>query len=704
MVSYMDKLPVELVSEILEYLTPHELLSVQLVSKKFLLYSRENNLWRLHCYEGATTRRTGNSWTGSVQGVSSGNSSAPLSALGPSSLRSLIQGETNSEDATGAGASDRRDDKNKETDHINVGRRAEAADWDPSLPKEEVDWYSEYVARHASISLNWFESSYTRTKSGTRIRRDVKGMGLVRDWSSGGEDKVIGPLEDGSICIWDMNQSRAHGCEARRKKGKITGTSAPGILLTDTSRRSDFRSSSNSNSPEFIGAGECVSVDSLSRRAYVAVGSILNEVDPETLQVVSQDKYPWSIFALSQESDYSTPLTVGTTLGVHIYDSRVATSDRGDESSTLCNGTSSLPPPPKLAGLPPETGAPPFRPWSHWVSNDETDYAPLFQPNPLSVLHPPAPNVNTILLAGRFPSILTYDRRFFPRLLGTVYSGARLSGLASVTGPQLSSPTITGWPESQKVVACGEYNGRGSLELYNLQSDPTDSAPSTLPNATYRNRQSASSSKLLSLSSHQTRIVYSDSEGNLKWVERDGRTDVRRWNINTGPTHDIHNHSPRSSRYGSQHETRRRPNRHFEAYRAAIEANENNNDNGSHHRRPSTSTSLWSSFDPSSSSSIGGDVARKILTTGSELPNDELLIWTGDRIGRVRFVPECVSAYDEKKGYLDGSLSGDGIVDEESSVEREHREREREYSRVMRRALERQADEVRWMGRLGMRD
>lgn len=580
-----------------------------------------------------------------------------------------------------------------------MGRRAEAADWDPSIPKEEVDWYSEYVARHAPISVNWFEPSYTQATSGTRIRRDVKGMGFVRDWGSTGEDKVIGPLEDGSVCIWDMNKSCAYSCDSRRRKGKIVGTSAPGILQTDMSRRTDFPNSSKSNNVDFIGVGECVSVDSFSRRAYIAVGSILNEVDPETLQVVSQEKYPWSIFALSQEADYSTPLTVGTTLSLHVYDPRLpATKSEGD-GSVRCEKMSSVP---ESGRITPENGVLPFRLRSQRPSNNESDYAPLFQPGPLSILHPPAPNTNTILLAGRFPSILTYDRRFFPRLLDTVYSGARLSGLASVPEPQLSSPTITGWPDSQGVVACGEYNGRGSLELYNMNPGTTETAASTLSNTTYRNRQSASSSKLLSVSSHQTRIVYSDAEGNLKWVERDGRTDVRQWNINTGPTHDIYGQSPRSSRRNSQHETRRRPNHHFEAYRAAIEADEYNGNDGSHNR--SRSPSLWSTFDPSCSSSMGGDVARKILTTGSELPNDEILIWTGDRIGRVRFVPESVSLDDEKMGYLDGSLAVDGMVDEVSSEERERREREREYSRVMRRALERQADEVRWMGRLGMRD
>lgn len=49
----------------------------------------------------------------------------------------------------------------------------------------------------------------------------------------------------------------------------------------------------------------------------------------------------------------------------------------------------------------------------------------------------------------------------------------------------------------------------------------------------YKNRQAASTSKLLAVATQGTRIVFSDAEGGLKWVERNGIGLVRRWNMNT---------------------------------------------------------------------------------------------------------------------------------------------------------------------------
>jgi hypothetical protein len=170
----------------------------------------------------------------------------------------------------------------------------------------------------------------------------------------------------------------------------------------------------------------------------------------------------------------------------------------------------------------------------------------------------------------------------------------------------------------------------------------------------YKNRQSAASSKLLSVASHGNRLVYSDSEGNIKWVERNGRAEVRRWNLNTSLPSD-----------------------------------------------PTQPRGLWPS---SETQNQNNEVARKVLPTGGNLSGDELLIWTGERIGRIRFsVPE--------DRYLDEVEEDDWFmhaeVDEQTrdAMRKKHRdewEKERKYEEAMRQALERQADEVRWMGTDGM--
>lgn len=597
------------------------------------------------------------------------NPTASLRSLGQSSLRDLIQPPISQ---SSEGVHDKAGDLSLS------GRARAAAEWDSSTEGEHVDWYSEYIARHGPISLSWVQQPmFQHGDSRRRNPHEVKGMGLLKDWSSTRENKIIAPLEDGSVCIWDLNHSHCAGSQS--DKGKILGLSEPGILMANHSSRGHSPSKTAS---EFINLGEGVSVDSFRRRAYLAIGNVLNEVDLETLTVVSQQRYPWSIFTLSQETDYSVPMTLATTLSLQIYDSRLSATEEEEAISLRCE-KNSAPLVPELDIFPysdsPQLqlqpdGQPPHRIRSPGPTEQE-NYAPLFQPGPLAILHPPAPHVNTILLAGRFPSILCYDRRFFPRLQNTVHSGGSLCSLASAPEPRFPVFSDSAYPEEHSVVACGEYNGRGSLEMYNLRSssrniDSGASDRSSQLTPDYKNRQSAASSKLLSVASHGNRLVYSDSEGNIKWVERNGRTEVRRWNVNTSQPQFPFSRSIQPS---------------------ILEKAEDG-------ARP---RGLWGN----SSDNASSEVARKILPTGGNLTGDELLVWTGERIGRIRFsIP------------LDEEMDVDGAEDEwfmhaevdESTREqmrykqRDEWEKERRYEETMRLALERQADEVRWMGTDGM--
>lgn len=601
------------------------------------------------------------------------NATASLSSLGDGSESLFYLIQPHGTTLNGAEAS--------QEDHAGYSRQKRsraAASWDPTFEDEEVDWYSEYIARNGPIAFNWMQQPFTKgSEGGRKHSREIKGLGLLQDWSSTRQNRVVAPLDDGSICIWDLNHSHYIGAETT--KGKVLGISSPGLLTADYSRRKDDALSKLAL--EFINLGECVSVDSIRRRAYMAVGNALNEVDLDTLRVVSQQRYPWSIFALSQESDYSVPLTLATTLGLHIYDCRLSVPEEDEAISLRCEKmTVTHTADSQLYSRPDSSflylhpnGQPPRRIRSPGPSDKGVDYAPLFQPGPLSVLHPPAPHVNTILLAGRFPSILTYDRRFFPRLQSSVHSGGRLCALASVPAPQFPVFSNPMWSDTHNVVACGEYNGRGSLELYSLtsSSSASDGGPTDMSSklyTVYRNRQSAARSKLLSVASHGTRIVYSDADGNTKWVERDGRVDVRRWNINSDRP------QTRQSRSGT----------------------ENPEAVSEEHEDTDGATGLWSSL--TTESQANNEVARKILPTGGNLTGDELLLWTGDRIGRLRFSVPGEPAEED-----DDDISIDEEVDEIAREEmRRRRRHEREYEGMMRKALEGQANEVRWMGGLGM--
>lgn len=620
----------------------------------------------MHCYDQSWAARQAARAAARPPESLISDTTASLTTLGQESLRDIIQ--------PSAPPPNRDSDDTREFSWTERARAA--AEWDSSAEGEHVDWYSEYIARHGPISLSWVEQPSVRKGEGKRGQfYEVKGIGLLKDWSSARQNKIIAPLEDGSVCIWDLNHS--HSADSQASKGKILGVSEPGILLTNLSGRRDH--SPSKTSLEFINLGEGVSVDSLRQRAYLAVGNVLNEVDLETLKVISQQRYPWSIFALSQETDYSVPLTLATTLSLQIYDSRLSAVEEEEAISSRCeqvaNPSSFAHSDSPLFQLQ-SNGQPPTRIRSPGPSDEGANYAPLFQPGPLSILHPPAPHVNTILLAGRFPSILCYDRRYFPRLQTTIHSGGRLCGLASVPAPRFPVFSDSTYPESHSVVACGDYNGRGSLELYNLKPAPKeDHSPSNITstfNPEYKNRQSAASSRLLSVGSHGNRIVFSDAEGNIKWTERNGRSEVRRWNINT---------SQPQIPFGRRSQP------------PTPQTEEDQQPRG-----------LWPSQSPGSN-----EVARKILPTGGNLTGDELLIWTGERIGRLKFsIPaDYEMGVDKKEVDNDDDVFMHAEVDEATREEMRHRrrddwEREQRYGDYMRRALERQADEVRWMGNRGL--
>jgi hypothetical protein len=200
------------------------------------------------------------------------------------------------------------------------------------------------------------------------------------------------------------------------------------------------------------------------------------------------------------------------------------------------------------------------------------------------------------------------------------------------------------------LIACGEYNSKGSLEMYGLSPDPhfstisSDSSAGSLQNSVMKNRQTSASSKLLSVANHGTRIVVSDGGGNLKWLERDGFTEARRWNIAHGSVE-----APRG---------------------------------------------IFGTLGDSYMDSGSGDIVIKMANTHNGrdgLGNEDLVLWTGERIGLL--------SYSSKPGFTAESFEQAG----NKTPEQIHTEREaRTYAETMGRALEANANEVRWMAGWGL--
>ena len=623
-------------------------MKLQSISQQFLRLSRDNSLWKELCFSHSVTERRRRRHETPVDAHTDPRLAELVRAA--DTISASFLGSVHDLAAPSADVQAARNEGKR--------RKALLANWDPSYPKEKVNWYEDFIQRHARHDISWFRevrhgSGQQQADVDEEVRVEATGAGILFD-SDGMADKLVAPMEDGSLTIWDVS-SHGHG-----RQGRIVARTAIGLLPKKNSDL-DFntRLAQSKTIMTETGAVESVSIDSRQKKGYFAVQNVLNEVDLRTLQVVSRTPYPFPITALS-EARHPTPLTVGTNWTIHLHDTRKPPTPVSTSTMTT-----------ELIGGNPLHAISLSRLQTGAVGS----HVSLSQPGALSILHMPSTREwdgnGDIWVAGRFTSFLNFDRRYFPRLRGTVHSGARLSCLTSVPHPYIPHSLRTNYPytspsllrevketSGHTIIAAGEYKGKGSLELYGLSSEPgrginsSDTRTTRNSQACYQNRQTASSSKLLSVAPHGTRLVFADGDGNLKWVERDGSTPVRQLNINTD------GEEPQPSAFSTT---------------SAHEAG-------------------W------------GDIVQKILPTVSAsqlasqseeppLGQDNLILWTGDgRLGKLSF--------GGSETFHDAVEDLDGMVEDEERIR--ERERQREYGVEMRKALEQQARELRWMRGYGL--
>ncbi|KAK2061936.1 F-box domain-containing protein [Colletotrichum caudatum] len=618
----LDDLPDEILLRILSFLEPYDFPGLQLVCRKLQKISLDNNHWRSRTFEESPFVESIRRRRRLTRIIRDDVIDEPL-------LSAAVQLRQEHDDTEYS--SHLHDEETAE--HRALQRHRDMVNWDPSFPTEPVCWYNEYIQRYAPTVTSWLQQP--KIRDGNEVDTlDVRGMALYSPNRESNELLAVSPLDDGSVCLWDVKG-------ATSRKGAIVATSPAGILYLDGPRTMGRSRKIDA------GVSECISVDSFADKAFVAVQGHLLEVDLNRMAVVGEQSFEWSITALSSAAP-GLPLTVGTSLGIHLYDYRArvrSPSETIDQVDVLAVRRGS--------GL--------YAQRSRNAFDDPLPpYAPLSQPTPLSILHLPKPCdeysfSDDIYVAGRFSNILHYDRRKFPSIMGSIHSGARLASLASLPYPfstldsetrrrsdlsaeqVMASKTREG---GRTLIAGGEYNTKGSLELYGLCQRPGESSAGLMQNSTMKNRQTSSQSKILSVANQGTRIVFSDGSGLLKWFERDGFTEVRRHKIG---------HSEISER-----------------------------------------SSLFASMPGSD------DLARKILSTQTRngldnVNDDDMLFWTGEKLGLVSFSGKPGFASDDFDEPVPKS-------DDEAKVE----EAEKEYGERMRLALERQADDVHFVRGLGL--
>ncbi|CAG9989963.1 unnamed protein product [Clonostachys byssicola] len=599
--------------QILGYLDPCDISPLLLVSKGVQKLCLDDELWKQHSfhqspwYQALITRR--------------------YSRPEPIIFRAANANADEDEPDQSPPVAD--EDDEAKAQHQRSHRIQDMANWDPAFPEERVSWYDEYMQRSGPASINWMQTPKV-TQGGIEAIIESHGLALYNPYN--GDDGLgtmlaVSPLEDGSVCLWDVKGSRG-------KQGSIVAKSKADILFQDA--MNDFPKKRSKMIDSSI--SDRITIDNTGHRAFVAVQSQLIEIDLNRLDVVSRESFEWSIMTLSAVHA-GVPLTVGTSLGIHLHDFRSRARAHHDvvervDRDPLADTNA-------FKGIFDQTPLPP--------------YASLSQATPTSILHLPrqgAPDLasDDIYVSGRFSNILHYDRRKFPVICGTIYSGALINGLTALPYPfskadyerrqqgelSLEQMEYSKTRGGQTLIAGGAYSLKGSLELYGLSPDSMDRM--TMQGA-WKNRYTAASSTILSVANHGTKIVFSDGSGLLKWFERDGTTECRRLRIG--------------------------------------------------HSKAGVEGSMFESMPGTD------DVARKILSTqsrsgeGDRPNNDNILFWTGERLGMASFAASPL--------FLEKDFDMD---DPEKSAEEEARQ---EYASQMRKALQHSADEVRFMGNLGLR-
>ena len=329
---------------------------------------------------------------------------------------------------------------------------------------QEINWKAEYIARNAEISMHWLKRP--RGKSSTPCL-EVHGASTFNKGRS-----LITAFNGGRIGIWDIS----HYIEQQDVRRSILKTTSESSVFQDPG------SIRNLPISHFVSSyTESISVDDSLGNAYVASSNAVAGIDINTLAVIGRIKFQSPVTALSAISA-NVPMTVATDDGLHIHDPR-----------------------------------------NHSAQSVATAPTSHDTPSILSILHR---GPHAIHVAGRFPSIVTYDRRYLSKVHSTIWSGAHaLTSLSEL-------PASRYYPHGGAILAAGQYKSqheKGSLEIY----DPDPLKPFRngifTSHQSNRNRSRYYGRKLLYAIPHGCRIVCSDSDGHLTWVERDGRPRLRQW-------------------------------------------------------------------------------------------------------------------------------------------------------------------------------
>ena len=233
----MDRLPEEVILHILSFLDIPDIVHLQSVSHRYLTLGRDNALWKTECFNHsraeALRRRqqllsAQDSRLAELRNAFSALPGGDLTAWDVSQLQGSTQPRAASDPAAEA----------------RTQRHRALTNWEPGYPDEQLDYYDEYIHRHAAINVGWLTMPIA-DGSDKEFKQQATGMGTLVDAQIDRPSHVVAPLDDGSICIWDISARSTFGYGgggrliAQSKRGLLSGQEAEAtadshIIMTET--------------------------------------------------------------------------------------------------------------------------------------------------------------------------------------------------------------------------------------------------------------------------------------------------------------------------------------------------------------------------------------------------------------------------------------------------------------------------------------
>lgn len=233
-------------------LEPYHLAKLQQVSSHLQSLCLDNDLWKSLCFEDSP-------WY--LHLINRRVASRPLAFVDdPQETDSPGEGELEHDRSSSPA-----EDEALKSMRQRSRRLQDIANWDPSFPQEQVLWYDEYIQRAGPACVNWLEAPRLSDR-GLEAIVEARGVAMYSPYD--GDDGIgtklaVAPLDDGSVCLWDINGTRG-------RPGGIIAMSEPDLLYKEGFGEKNERLRSQKLDSSI---SDRVVVDNFNHKAYIAVQS-----------------------------------------------------------------------------------------------------------------------------------------------------------------------------------------------------------------------------------------------------------------------------------------------------------------------------------------------------------------------------------------------------------------------------------------------